>query len=78
MIDSNDYTEQTGVYLKSGHLWRIIAYCGSPSVTMECIGTITEIRETFGINGHNNSTFTRVKGLTYDHHKQTVEIDEPS
>lgn len=78
MIDPNDYTKQTGVYLKGGRLWRIIAYCQSPSITMEQIGTIAEVRESFGIDGCNNATFLKVKGLTYDHKHGTIKTDESS
>jgi hypothetical protein len=73
MIDSNDYIKQTGVYIKDGHLWRIVGFCQSPSVTMERIGTITEIRESFGIDGFTNSTFSKVEGLIYDHENQMVK-----
>ncbi len=58
MIPSEDYLEQGLLYEKKsgGGLWRIIAYCQDPTVTMENIDT--HERECFGIGGLTAQEFT--------------------
>jgi len=44
-----DYYEQKVLYLYEGKAWKLIAYCPTPSVTMECVTTKEQMN--FGIGG---------------------------
>lgn len=62
MIPSDDYLEQKQIYSKDGKgLWRVIAYCAQPTLTMENV--ITKQRETFGLGGATALTFNPIAGL---------------
>lgn len=78
MIDPEDYTNQNKVYMKDGKLYRVLAYCQSPSVTMVPVGEMVTHGNciTFGITGTLNAEFTLVPNLNYSHEKGLEKTDE--
>lgn len=62
MIPSQDYKTQSKLYSRHGcGFWKIIAYCESPTVTME--NMLSGQRETFGINGLAADSFEPIGEL---------------
>lgn len=74
MIPAEDHLEQKRIYSKDGYgLWRVIAYCEEPTITMENV--LTKQRENFGVNGHTARSFSPIKGLKAGQGVDPIEVD---
>lgn len=75
MIPSDDHIEQRHIYTKDGRdLWRIIAFCDQPTVTMQNI--ITGERECFGIGGITATKFEPIGGIRVGRGQSLIERAE--
>lgn len=78
MIDPEDYTDQNKVYVKDGKLYRVLAYCQSPSITMVPVDEEVNLGNciNFGIYGLLNKEFEIVPNLKYSHETGLEKTDE--
>lgn len=75
MIPNEDHLEQKRVYAKDGKgLWRVIAYCNEPTITMQNI--LTNQRESFGISGLTARSFSSIPGIKVGQGESAVEVDQ--
>ena len=71
MIIPSDYTKQKRIYLREGKLYRILAYCPEPSVTMVSINDADD-QVNFGLGGLANAGF-KPTPLIYNHDSNLIE-----
>lgn len=78
MIDQEDYTNQNKVYSKDEKLYRVLAFCQSPSITMAPVGEEVNLGNCiiFGITGTINAEFELVPNLKYSHEKGLEKTSE--
>ena len=58
MINREDLHKQKATYLFNFKVWKIVAYCPGPSVTMEC--TTTGKLMDFGLGGELDKEFEEI------------------